>query len=119
MTGVRVGVVTHVSAGIYAGTRGHEERVTVDLNGGGVLGDDLTTLNVSLCVTGTHNSTTVKLSMDEAQELAALLTNATTRAAVLIAKAAEHEQAHADLTARQQAAMDDLLKGGADDARFS
>jgi hypothetical protein len=39
----------------------------------------------------------VKLSLDEAQELAALLTNATTRAAVLIAKAAEFEQEHADL----------------------
>jgi hypothetical protein len=108
MISVRIGEIVHVSAGLYAGARSHEDRVAVDLNGGR---DG--TADVSLGVSGStgSNSSAIKLSLDEAQELAALLTNATTRAAVLIAKASEHEQQHDDLTEHQQAEMDDLLKG--------
>ncbi len=75
------------------------------------LGDDLTTASVNLRVSAKFgNSSTINLSLDEAQEIASLLTNAVTRAAVVIAKAAEFEQEHADLTDRQQAAMTEILE---------
>jgi hypothetical protein len=110
MTSVRIGEIEHDGSPGMAGHR-RKERVSVNINGGGVRGDDVTTASVDLCVTGPHSSSEITLSLDEAQELAALLTNAVTRAAAVIAKAAEHEQEHSDLTARQHAAMDDLLKG--------
>jgi hypothetical protein len=101
MTSVRIGEL------VPAGTK---DRVSVSLYGR-VVDDDLTA-SVGLQMTGSpHNNSAVTLSLDEAQELAALLTNAVTRAGVLIAKAAEHEQEHTDLSERQEAAMDALLKG--------
>jgi DNA-binding NarL/FixJ family response regulator len=101
MTSVRIGEIAHDGAALMGGAHG-TDRVSVDL---------ISTARANLCVTGSGRSSTITLSLDEAQELAALLTNAVTRASVLIAKAAEHEQEHTDLTERQQAVMTDLLKG--------